>query len=410
MFIGISTTILKGLYVGSICKHFYLLIHKAGTLLRHSSRICGIYRQSPEAAVDVSHHTDHTESQKYTLVFDHPSCSDLPRPLPCPALCFVTTMTDPAVPSIECPLERAIVHTLLYFELFSYPLTEKEIWQFTHDDAPETRQPGASASFEAFQEKLYELENKGIVFRFQDFFQTRPHPDWTERRLEYNRRADAMLPVAHRMSRLIAAFPYIRAVFVSGSLSKHSMRPDSDIDFFLITAPGRLWLARTLLVIFKKIFLFNSHKYFCVNYFIDTEHLEIEEKNLFTATEVITLLPMHGREWYHAFCRKNQWAWRRFPHSPKRPDEAVPRNSRSWFKRSLEWALGGRLGDWLDRQAMYITVKFWKRKFRHFDDNTFNAALKSRRYVSKHHPLHFQQKVLAHLEMRMEEMQAMIFN
>lgn len=312
-------------------------------------------------------------------------------------------MSEPALLYTGCPVERAIVHTLLYFELFSYPLREQEIWQFIHCDTPESREP--DFSFEVFREKLYELQNRGLVFRFQDFFQTQDDPAWAERRLEYNRRADAMLPVARRMARLIAAFPYIRAVFVSGSLSKHSMRPDSDIDFFLITTPGRLWLARTLLVIFKKVFLFNSHKYFCVNYFIDTEHLEIEEKNLFTATEVVTLLPMYGREWQQAFYRKNLWAWRRFPHSPLRSEEGVSPDAPSRFKRLVEWALGGAPGTWLDRQAMQITVKFWKRKFRHFDDRTFNEALKSRQYVSKHHPLYFQQKVLKHLEMRMSQLE-----
>jgi hypothetical protein len=209
--------------------------------------------------------------------------------------------------------------------------------------------------------------------------------------------------VAQRMARLIAAFPYIRGVFVSGSLSKHSMRPDSDIDFFLITHPERLWLARTLLVVFKKIFLLNSHKYFCVNYFVDTQHLEIEEKNQFTATEVITLLPLYGQEWYHAFCRKNPWAWRQFPNMPQRSVQTVPQHRRSWFKRSVEWTFNGRLGDWLDRQAMRVTLMFWKRKFKHFDHQTFNVALKSRRYVSKHHPLYFQEKVLKHLERRMQE-------
>ena len=307
-------------------------------------------------------------------------------------------MTEPAAPLIDCPWERAIVHTLLYFELFSYPLTEEEIWQFTHEDTSETLP--TEVSFEGFQEKLYELVERGVVFRFQHFFQTQNHPEWAVRRLEYNRRADAMLPVARRMSRLIAAFPYIRAVFVSGSLSKHCMRPDGDIDFFLITVPGRLWLARTLLVVFKKLFLFNSHKYFCVNYFIDTEHLEIEEKNLFTATEVITLLPMYGQEWYRAFHQHNLWAWRQFPNSRQRPVDDIPTGSSSWIKHALEWLFGGALGDWLDGQAMRVTVRFWKRKFSHFDDRTFNEALKSRRYVSKHHPLYFQEKVLKHLEKR----------
>jgi hypothetical protein len=44
-----------------------------------------------------------------------------------------------------------------------------------------------------------------------------------------------------------------------------------------------------------------------------------------------------------------------------------------------------------------VTVQFWKRKFSHFDDQTFNVALKSRRYVSKHHPMYFQGKVLKHM-------------
>jgi len=312
-------------------------------------------------------------------------------------------MTESISTQTVCPVEHTIVRALLYFELFSYPLTDREIWQFAPFERVETEEPVAGEPFEVFQEKLQLLVARGIVFQFQDYFQTQYQPEWVERRRDFNRRADTFLPKARRMARFIAAFPYIRAVFVSGSLSKHSMRPDSDIDFFMITAPGRLWLARTLLVIFKKIFLFNSHKYFCINYFIDTEHLEIEEQNLFTATEVVTLLPMYGQEWYHAFCRQNDWAWRQFPHYSLRPTHAVPQHTRSWFKRCTEWALDSALGDWLDRQAMQITVRFWRKKFSHLDDGTFNVALKSRRYVSKHHPLYFQKKVLEHLAARMRE-------
>lgn len=56
--------------------------------------------------------------------------------------------------------------------------------------------------------------------------------------------------------------------------------------------------------------------------------------------------------------------------------------------------LSGKLGDWFDRKAMQITVGFWKKKFRGMDKRSFDLAFKSRRGVSKHHPLHFQQKVL----------------
>ena len=91
---------------------------------------------------------------------------------------------------------------------------------------------------------------------------------------------------------------------ISGSLSKGYYDDDGDIDFFIITSPKRLWIARTFLILYKKIFLLNSRKYFCVNYFISSNALEIEEKNIFTATELTTLLPMFGNGSFHKFYEK----------------------------------------------------------------------------------------------------------
>lgn len=285
-----------------------------------------------------------------------------------------------------CENERAILATLRYFEIFSHPLTAGETFRFSQ----------ISSTWQAsFSSCLAALVERGDIYSIGGFFLSQNEPAWVARRLEQNRRADAALPVAQRMARLIGAFPFVRGVFVSGSLSKHCMAENSDVDFFLITEPGRLWLARTLLVAFKKTFLLNSHKYFCINYFVDTEHLEIEEKNLFTATETATLLPLYGREWHDQFYAANaDWVRRFLPNFPKRDNANVPTHSLSFLKKTAEWLLAGRLGDWLDRAAMRLTVRFWRQKFRHFDDATFDSAIKSRRYVSKHHPLYFQKKVL----------------
>ena len=130
-------------------------------------------------------------------------------------------------------------------------------------------------------------------------------------------------------------------------------------------------------------------------------YLEIEEKNLFTATESVTLLPMWGREFYAEFCRANAWAWQRYPHFAQRSTAGVPPHAKGFFKKILEKILAGTLGQELDRRAMRLTVGFWKRKFQGMDSDTFDLALKSRRGVSKHHPLHFQQKVLDRFEENM---------
>ena len=289
-----------------------------------------------------------------------------------------------------------MLQTLVYFERFSYPLTAEEVFQFS-----------ASAGFtqESMTHALHEMVHKKQVFQYGDFFQTLEQPEWPRQRLENNRRAEHYLSIARRMARLIAAFPFVRAVMVSGSLSKHSMRADGDIDFFVVTAPGRLWLARTMLVCFKKLFLLNSRKYFCVNYFVDTEHLEIEEKNLFTATEVVTLLPMYGKELFLRFVKANHWAWTSFPNFPMRDTCETPALHLPWPKRALEYLLYGRLGKWLDRLCMRLTLAYWQKKFKHMPKETFELAFKSKPYVSKHHPLHFQAQVLESLEERLKELE-----
>lgn len=291
--------------------------------------------------------------------------------------------------AVECPVETAVQEALAYFAVFSYPLTGEEVFAFCTE---------ACATREEVAEALKNLTAQGLAFQFGNFFYLKNDSAVADRRLECNRRATEMLPLARRMARLIGRFPFVRGVFVSGSLSKHCMKRDSDVDFFIVTEPNRLWVARTLLVLFKKIFLFNSNKYFCVNYFVDTQHLEIEEKNRFTATETVTLLPMWGSEWYTDFCRANAWAWAQFPHFQNRPTANVPASTRGVLKKIAEIMWAGNCGNWLDKKAMNLTVNFWKKKFRGMDSDTFALALKSQRGISKHHPQHFQEKVLARFE------------
>ena len=128
---------------------------------------------------------------------------------------------------------------------------------------------------------------------------------------------ETLCPKLIKVSRKIAKFPYVKGVCLSGALSKGFYDDDGDFDFFIITKPNRLWIARTILVLYKKIFLLNSKKYFCVNYFISTDKLEISEQNLFTATEIATLIPLYGTDTFKEFLEaKNPWAAPYFPNKP----------------------------------------------------------------------------------------------
>ncbi|WP_211213917.1 hypothetical protein [Lewinella cohaerens] len=286
-----------------------------------------------------------------------------------------------------------VLMPLLYFEIFSYPLTFDEILHFCQD---QNCQP------EALKKSIQEGIEKGYIFQHEQFYLCQNKPAWVKKRKEHNHRATRYLSRAYKMAQIIRRFPYVRAVFLSGALSKNVMPKDGDIDYFIVTQTGRLWISRTLLVLFKKIFLLNSHKYFCVNYFVDEEHLEIEEKNLFTAMETVTLVPLHNPEIYRQFYAVNDWAQQYFPNSPMRPLEKTIPVKKSFLQNSMESLLNGKMGDRIDLYCMRTTLGHWKKKFSNFDSDKFDNALKSRSYVSKHHPQDFQNKVLTAYEERIQ--------
>lgn len=239
------------------------------------------------------------------------------------------------------------------------------------------------------------LADDQVVFRYEDFYCIQPAESIVQRRKKGNQAAERFLQLASKKASFIAKFPFVRAVMASGSLSKGYMDEKSDLDFFIITAPRRLWIARTLLVIYKRLFLLNSHKYFCVNYFVDERHLEIEEKNLFTATELATALPLYGAQYYQQLMAMNPWLKKVFPNYTPRPTDDVPKASVSGPKKFMETVINVLPADRLESFCRGITYNRWKRLYaREYPAVDFDIAFKSREYASKNHPQNFQRRVM----------------
>lgn len=296
-------------------------------------------------------------------------------------------------------LKDAILLVLVYFDTFRFPLKKEEILRFCA--IPD-------ASGEETDRVLGELTDLKILFCFGDYYSMSEAPQWIPEREANEARARKWLAWGRKIGRFIGYFPFVRAVFISGSLSKGVMPKGGDIDFFILTKPGRLWVARTLLVLFRKVILLNSHTFFCVNYFIDEDNLEIEEKNLFTATELATLLPVYGRDYYQPLMRQNIWYRTFYPNISLRDCEPAKKFRFSFSQNISEFLLGGRLGEWLDTFFMRMTLKHRQRKFKTYSQQDFDTALKARKYVSKHHPSHFQRKVEVAIQQRIEILAAKI--
>jgi len=288
-------------------------------------------------------------------------------------------------------LAQAFIRKLLYFDIFSHPLKAEEIFEYCSIPHIDERQ-GIRI--------LHELEARRWINSKSGFYFIGMDASKVDRRIEGNQLANLRMKDALKYASIAANFPFVRAVFISGSLSKQVMKPDSDVDFFIITEPEKLWLCRAFLTLYKKLILGNSHFNFCLNYFIDLKNLEIPDKNIFTATEVAFLLPMYNYTLYESFMEKNSWVRAEFPNFKLRSQEVVIQPGSA--KKIFEFLFDNHMGLLLDQLSFSVFLGFWKRKFRLMSERSFNLNFRSEKNVSKHHPNAFQEKVVNKLQEKME--------
>ena len=283
--------------------------------------------------------------------------------------------------------------TILYFSIFRYPLRLEEIHSYTNH-----------IELEDTIAELNALLEQNILIKVDGFYVYGNDLESISKRMKGNVLATKVIPRAESKANFISKFPFVAAVGVSGSLSKGYYDSESDIDFFVITAHNRLWICRTLLILYKKIFLLNSRKYFCPNYFISSEQLEIVEQNRFTATELKTLIPVQGRLHFESFYASNPWVKNYFDKfNPSLSN--IPQVDKKFISRNIENFLDNKLGDGIDYFCRSITLRKWKAKFDYLSEEDFRIALKSTKNISKHHPSNFQKKVILSLNAKLEEVQ-----
>lgn len=282
--------------------------------------------------------------------------------------------------------ELAILKTLVYFDIFDYPLSEKDIKNFIESYVDE----------ETFASALLQLLSDKIIFRLGEFYSLQNNRQRAEERIQGNLRAQPLLSKAARIGAFLYKFPYVRAVAVSGSLSKNYADKKADIDFFIVTKANRLWIARTILHLFKKLtFLVGKENFFCMNYFVDEETLNIPEKNIYTAVEIVTLLPLAGTFTLNKFFEKNNWTKKWLPcYEYKRNLNTA--EGGSGFKRSTEWFFDSSAGEKLDRFLYKWTTRRWQRKEQKGRKNSKGRVMNlvTGRHFSKSNPETFQEKII----------------
>jgi hypothetical protein len=292
-------------------------------------------------------------------------------------------------------IRQDILKTLAYFDYFKYPLSREDICTFL----PQL------CSQPVVDEMLTILVNENIIFKIDNFYSLQNDPGRVKKRREGNQRAIKKLAIAKKVAGMLSHFPYVQTVAVSGSLSKHFADENADIDFFIITSANRLWIARTCMHFLKKLsYIAGKQNWLCMNYFVDEMGLNIQEKNIFTAMEIATLLPMQGANHFENFIAANAWIHSYFP--AHIISSSAPEIKKGFTRKCFEKIFNTRLGDIIDIWLMNITDKRWKNKTVQgkVNDHGARIGMLVNRHFSKPDPKNFQAKVVQQYESKVKHL------
>lgn len=294
-------------------------------------------------------------------------------------------------PAITNKLDEGCLQCLKYFGIFKYPLTPEEVHLF--NPIPST--------IKEVQNTIDHLREKGIVYQSDEFYMLEDNLSWVAERRKGNLRAGKLLSGSSKYVRIISSFPFVKAIAISGSLSKFYASDQADIDYFIITEKNRLWISRTLLHLFKKLtFLTHHQHYFCMNYFVDTSALEITHPNQYSAIETVTLLPVYNEAMIVNFMEENQWVKRFLPNFQfKKYNEYLISETRKPIKHLFEKFFNILAPEKLNHFLMRLTDKKWRRKWsgHGYSSEDYNRAFQTEISISKNHPIDFEKKVLNQL-------------
>ncbi len=285
-------------------------------------------------------------------------------------------------------IERAILKTIVYSDLFDYPLTPGEVAHYLADNAVSGEQVQAALSAP--------LWIGGQIAKVDGYVTLRGRESLVNRRRERAAASRRLWRIARLYARLLGLMPFVRMVAVTGALAMDNSDSRDDVDVFLVTAPDRVWLARAFavgIVYAGKL----TGAVLCPNYVLSQDVLTLEPPSVYVAHEFVQMVPIFGLDIYRRMRAANPWAELYLPNAG-RPLHEEPEYRPGWLirtlKRAAEWLLSGRLGDRLESWEMRRKIrKFTRESARwggsvildrdqvkgHFDDHGTRI---SRRYES----------------------------
>ncbi len=215
-------------------------------------------------------------------------------------------------------LQRSLVATLAYFDLFDYPLNLMELQRHRYCFSSEEKKPTVQHILEAL---------RGVTEQIavhDGFWHLAGRDSIVRTRQRRYRLAESKFSKARRVSRWLSFIPSVRLVAVCNSLALSNADAESDIDLFVVVRPGFLWVTRFIVVSALTLLGHRpnhaSHAdKVCMSFFVSENALDLScvavgGGDAYLHYWIASLIPLYDAGGvFAAFLAKNSWVQQRIP-------------------------------------------------------------------------------------------------
>ncbi len=268
----------------------------------------------------------------------------------------------------EKQLHAAILQTLVYSDIFNFPLTAAEIHRYLISCKVSQAEVSAALNSAGLRRQIISDGEYYALPRRQELFGLR------RKRAAL---AAQLWPQALRIGRIIANLPFVRMVAVTGALVSDNVEPNADLDYLIVTKPGWLWLCRAMVLALGRVLnALGAKVEICPNYLLTERSLSLQDEDLFSAQELTRMVPISGLDIYASMRSLNRWADEFLPNATGAPRELLIGHGQiAWLKRLTETILSALPLSWLEHWEMERKIAKFSRQNKWNDEIRFSADL-----------------------------------
>jgi hypothetical protein len=229
-------------------------------------------------------------------------------------------------------IQQAAIKALLYSDIFDYPLTQEEIWEYAISPKPFALQ-SLSKAFTPFS---------ATISQKKSFFFLSGKENIYFARLQKRAINERKIQKARLIAEILARIPTIKFIGISGSVAMKNAGKEDDIDLFFITRTKSVWISRLFVMVILAVYgvrrkkkSINVHDTICANMFIAEDDLRFPQvkRSLYLAHEIAQMLPLFSVDYvYKKFLTKNSWIATYLPNWRQRFCNEV---SESFLRKSM---------------------------------------------------------------------------